>query len=219
MTEQEKEIYTTLKAKYDLWHDDPNWDSIACPITTKEDKILAKLMRQKRREDDWSYNFRYKIETNVDSDFNEKFVIRFYPINPELVGQSGKFRGTSAEYIWDYLTNKIDFAQNVSSQNPISYNYIHNEWIYGPSHKEVIVSHPYDFKSAFTKENSNIMTLTLTDEAENMCLKYERAWRREHTYTWGAPDESIGFYNKALEIIKVDLLKRLDLFAKLYSIK
>lgn len=219
MTKEEEQIYKTLKAKYDLWHNDPNWDSIACPLTSKEDKTLAKLMRQKRREDDWSYNFRYKIEPINDPDITEKFVIRFQPVDPELVGQSGKFRGTSAEYIWDYLTNKIDFVGNVNSWNPVSYASYSLEWVYFPYHKEVNVSDRYDFKSALTKENSNIMTLTLTDEAENICLKCDRAWYREHTYTWGGPTEQIGFYNKALDIIKVDLLKQLDLFAKLYSIK
>lgn len=219
MTGKEEQIYKTLKAKYDLWHDDPNRDQIACPLTPKENKSLAKLMHQKRREDDWSYNFRYKIEPVNDPDINEKFVIRFRPVNPELVGQSGKFPGTSAEYIWNYLTNKIDFVGNINSWNPVSYASYSLEWVYFPSYKEVEVSNSYDFKSALTKENSNIMTLTLTDEAENICLNHERAWHREHTYTWGAPDELIGFYNKALDIIKVDLLKQLNLFAKIYSIK
>lgn len=63
------------------------------------------------------------------------------------------------------------------------------------------------------------MTLTLTDEAEDICLEYEHAWSREHTYTYGAPTEQIGFYKKALDIIKVDLLKQLDSFAKLYSLR
>ncbi len=42
MTEQEEQIYKTLKAKYDLWHNDSNWDHIACPLTSKENKTLAK---------------------------------------------------------------------------------------------------------------------------------------------------------------------------------
>ena len=217
MTEQEKEIYTTLKAKYDLWGNDPNWDSLAYPLTFKEDKTLAKLMRQKRREDDLSYNFRYKIELINDPDINEQFVIRFQPVDPELVGQSGKFQGTSAEYIWDYLTNKVDFVNNINSWNPVTYASYSLEWIYLPSYKEIKVSDRYDFNSALTKENSNIMTLTLTGEAESICLKYGRPWDRK---VGGAgPIDQIGFYNKALDIIKVDLLKQLDLFAKLYSIR
>ena len=217
MTEQEKEIYTTLKAKYDLWENDPNWDSLAYPLTFKEDKTLAKLMRQKRREDDLSYNFRYKIELINDPDINEQFVIRFQPVDPELVGQSGKFQGTSAEYIWDYLTNKVDFVNNINSWNPVSYASYSLEWIYLPSYKEIEVSDRYDFNSALTKENSNIMTLTLTGEAESICLKYGRPWDRK--VGGSGPIDQIGFYNKALDIIKVNLLKQLDLFAKLYSIK
>lgn len=217
MTKEEEQIYITLKAKYDLYIKNDYKSKFS--LSSKEDKILAKLMRQKRREDDWSYNFRYKIEPINDPDVNEQFIIRFQPINPELVGQSGKFRGTSAEYIWDYLTNKIDFIRNVHSWNPISYTSYSLEWNYFPNYKEIEVNNSYNFMSNLNKENSNIMTLTLTDEAEDICLEYDHAWYREHTYTYGTPTEQIGFYNKALDIIKVDLLKQLDLFAKLYSIK
>lgn len=164
-----------------------------------------------------SYNFRYKIELINDPDINEQFVIRFLPVDPELVGQSGKFQGTSAKYIWDYLTNKVDFVNNINSWNPVSYASYSLEWIYLPSYKEIGVSDHYDFNSALNKENSNIMTLTLTDEAESICLKYGRPWDRKTGGT--GPIDQIGFYNKALDIIKVDLLKQLDLFVKLYSIK
>lgn len=215
MTKEEEQIYTILKAKHDLYIKNDYKSKFS--LSSKEDKILAKLMRQKRREDDLSYNFRYKIELINDPDINEQFVIRFQPIDPELVGQSGKFQGTSAEYIWDYLTNKTDFIRNTHSWNPVTYTSYSLEWNYFPNYKEIEVNNSYNFMSNLNKENSNIMTLTLTGEAESICLKYGRPWDRK---TGGSgPIDQIGFYNKALDIIKVDLLKQLDLFAKLYSIK
>lgn len=218
MTEKEKETLKILRARVELYRAE-NYDR-RFMLFAEEYAILQKLINQEYREQNWSYNFRYKIEPINDPDVNEQFIIRFQPINPELVGQSGKFRGTSAEYIWDYLTNKIDFIRNVYSYNPVSYTSYSLEWNYFPNYKEIEVNNSYNFMSNLNKDNSNIMTLTLTDEAENICLEYDRYWAQTYISKYNTqPTEQIGFYNKALDIIKVDLLKQLDLFAKLYSIK
>ena len=120
----------------------------------------------------------------------------------------------------DYLTNKIDFIRNVHSWNPVSYTSYSLEWNYFPNYKEIEVNNSYNFMSNLNKENSNIMTLTLTDEAETICLDYDRYWAQTYISKYNTPPtEQIGFYNKALDIIKVDLLKQLDLFAKLYSLR
>lgn len=218
MTEKEKETLKILRARVELYRAE-NYNR-KFMLFAEEYATLRKLTNQEHREQNWSYNFRYKIEPINDPDVNEQFIIRFQPINPELVGQSGKFRGTSAEYIWDYLTNKIDFIQNVHSWNPVSYTSYSLEWNYFPNYKEIEVNNSYNFMSNLNKDNSNIMTLTLTDEAENICLEYDRYWAQTYIYKYNTqPTEQIGFYHKALDIIKDDLLKQLDLFAKLYSIK
>ena len=218
MTEKEKETLKILRAREELYRAE-NYNR-KFMLFAEEYAALRKLTNQEHREQNWSYNFRYKIEPINDPDVNEQFIIRFQPINPELVGQSGKFRGTSAEYIWDYLTNKIDFIRNVHSWNPVSYTSYSLEWNYFPNYKEIEVNNSYNFMSILNKENSNIMTLTLTDEAETICLDYDRYWAQTYISKYNTPPtEQIGFYNKALDIIKVDLLKQLDLFAKLYSLR